>query len=83
MLLANYLEPMRAANTLVANSFYNGQFLSLEGSIISSSSGLPVFSQNKLSHMGSFDYLFILKSYNHLEHDTAQYQKPLQDSARK
>ena len=45
MCLSNYLELMRAANTLVGNSFYNGQFLSLEGSIISSSSGLPVFSQ--------------------------------------
>ena len=83
MCLANYLEPMRATNTLVGNSFYNGQFLSLEGSFISSSGGLPVFSQNKLSHMGSFDYLFILMSYDYLEHDTAQYQKTFHDSARK
>ena len=81
MCLANYLELMRAANTLVDNSFYNGHFLSLEGSIISSSSGLPVFSEQKLCNLGSFDYLFILTSYNYLEQDTAQYQKTLPDGA--
>ncbi len=83
MCLANCLEPMRAANTLVGHKFYNWRFLSLEGQTVSSSSGLPVLSQGRVGDMAPCDYLFILTSYDYLIHDTAQCRKILQDSARK
>ena len=83
MCLANCLEPMRAANTLVSCDFYNWRFLSLKGQTVLSSSGLPVLAQGKLGDMAPCDYLFIITSYDYLMHDTAQCRKALQDSARK
>ena len=83
MCLANCLEPIRAANTLIGREIYTWRFLSLEGQTVSSSSGLPVRSQGKLSNMGHCDYLFILTSYDYRLHDTVQCRKALQDSARK
>jgi len=83
MCLANCLEPMRAANTLVEKRFYRWRFLSLEGQTVSSSSGLPVLPQGKLGDMAPCDYLFIVTSYDYLKHDTAQCRRALQDSARK
>lgn len=83
MCLANCLEPLRAANTMVGRNFYKWRFLSLEGQTVSSSSGLPVLTQGKLVDMEHCDYLFIVTSYDYLLHDTAQCRKVLQDSARK
>ena len=40
--LANGVEPLRAANTLLGRDVYEWKFMSLDGAGVTSSSGLPV-----------------------------------------
>ena len=61
--LANSVEPLRAANTLSGEPLYRWQFLSVDGSEVSSSSGLPVQPGMRLSEHSGGDYLFVMSSY--------------------
>ena len=67
--LANCLEPMRAANDFLSDAQFNWQFLTPSGETVHSSSDLPVMGLAAQEHCGECDYLFILASYGHLEHD--------------
>lgn len=60
--LANAVEPMRAANTLLGRKAYGWQFLSLDGQPVNSSSGLPVTPEVALGQ-ASGDLLFLMPSY--------------------
>ena len=77
MCLANCLEPMRAANTLVGREFYRWRFLSLSGDTVASSSGLPILPHAELDPEKTCDYLFVVASYDFLKHDTADCRRRL------
>jgi len=61
--LANAVEPLRAANTLARKQLYRWQFLSLDGAVVTSSSGLPVQPEMPLARHPGGDYLFLMPSY--------------------
>ncbi len=61
--LANAVEPLRAANTLFGRRAYDWQFLTLDGTSVTSSSGLPVAANAALGVGGKGDVLFVLPSY--------------------
>ncbi|MEK9640999.1 MAG: AraC family transcriptional regulator, partial [Paracoccaceae bacterium] len=77
MCLANCLEPMRAANTLVGREFYRWRFLSLSGDTVASSSGLPILPHAALDPEKPCDFLFVVASYDFLKHDTADCRRRL------
>ncbi len=60
--LANSVEPLRAANSLLGRQVYQWQFLTLDGQPVISSSGLPVTPDATLSQ-ASGDFLFLMPSY--------------------
>lgn len=68
--LANAIEPLRAANVLAQAELYRWQFLSLDGSAVKSSSGLPVQPEAALRHHSGGDLLFVLPSYDIERHAT-------------
>ena len=82
MCLANCLEPMRAANTLVGRDFYNWRFLSLSGDTVASSSGLPILPHGALNVEDPCDFLFVVASYDFQKHDTADCRRRLSQSAK-
>ena len=65
--LANAVEPMRAANTLLRRQAYSWRFLTVGGEPATSSSGLSVAPDGALTADSRGDYLFIMPSYGHLE----------------
>lgn len=69
--LANCLEPMRAANNFLGTDQFRWQFLTPDGDKVFSSSDLPVMGLDAAENCTSCDYLFILASYDHLNHDNA------------
>ena len=65
--LANAIEPLRAANTLMRKALYSWQFLGIDRAPLVSSSGLPVTPQAALSRAEGDD-LFIMPSYGYRAH---------------
>ncbi len=65
--LANAVEPLRAANMLLGRVAYQWSFMSLDGTAVQSSSGLPVAAEVALSQSGSGDALFLIPSYEYQE----------------
>ncbi len=63
--LANVLEPLRAANDLLGREVYRWQFLTLDGQPVESSSGLPVSPHAVLGEEKPSDYLVLLPSYGY------------------
>ncbi len=63
--LANAIEPLRVVNSLTAKTHYSWEYVTLDGTQVSSSSGLPVSPSRKLSQIEKADDLFILSSYDH------------------
>ncbi|TDK51437.1 GlxA family transcriptional regulator [Antarcticimicrobium luteum] len=61
--LANAIEPLRAANDLSSKKIYRWQFVTLDGAGVTSSSGLPVVPECRLSDHPGGDYLFVMPSY--------------------
>lgn len=78
--LANAVEPFRAANTIARKPLYSWHFLSMEGGTVTSSSGLPVETQEWSKITPSGDYLFVMPSYG-FERFTSQ-SGPLLRTAR-
>ena len=60
--LANAIEPLRAANTLSDKEVYSWDFRSLEGGVVTSSSGLPVQTE-PLGQSKRGAALFVMPSY--------------------
>ena len=60
--LANAVEPLRAANTLLGRQVYHWQFLTLDGKPVTSSSGLPVTPDTALGQARG-DMLCLMPSY--------------------
>jgi transcriptional regulator GlxA family with amidase domain len=80
--LANTVEPMRAANTLLGRYVYHWQFLSLDGLPVASSSGLPVTPDAALGQM-SGDLLFLMPSYGARKLADAATLRALRSAARR
>lgn len=62
--LANAIEPLRAANNLSGQKLYEWRFVSLDGSAMTSSSGLTVQIETALSDRAGGDFLFVVTSYD-------------------
>lgn len=67
--LANAIEPLRGANKLSGRDLYHWDFVSLDGQVVTSSSGLPVMPCSSLSRHGGGDFLFLMPSYGVFEQD--------------
>ena len=75
--LANAVEPLRAANTLARKQLYRWQFLSIDGTVVTSSSGLPVQPEMPLGRHPGGDLLFVMPSYGFATHCTPACSKAL------
>lgn len=75
--LANAVEPLRAANTLAGKQLYRWQFLSIDGAVVTSSSGLPVQPEMPLGRHPGGDLLFVMPSYGYATHCTPACSKAL------
>jgi len=75
--LANAVEPLRAANTLARKQLYRWQFLSIDGGVVTSSSGLPVQPEMALGRHPGGDLLFVMPSYGYVAHCTPACSKAL------
>ncbi len=75
--LANAVEPLRAANTLARKELYRWQFLSIDGAVVTSSSGLPVQPDMPLGRHPGGDLLFVMPSYGYSDHCTPACSKAL------
>lgn len=75
--LANAVEPLRAANTLARKQLYRWQFLSLDGAVVTSSSGLPVQPDMPLGRHPGGELLFVMPSYGYANHCTPACSKAL------
>ena len=60
--LANTVEPLRAANSILGQRVYEWQFASITGEKVTSSSGLPVVPDTTLQRANG-DVLFVMPSY--------------------
>jgi transcriptional regulator GlxA family with amidase domain len=81
--LANCLEPLRAANTVSRADLFEWRIATLDGDPARSSSGMQVLPHDALGRLARCDYLFILASYDHVRHDTAQTRKALRAAAKR
>lgn len=68
--LANCLEPLRAANGFAKSPVFEWSFHTPDGRPVASSSGLPILPNAAADECPPCDYVFVLASYNHLDHDT-------------
>ncbi len=81
--LANAVEPLRAANTLLGRKTYDWQILTLDGAPVTSSSGFPVVPAAGLSEASGGDALFLLPSYDYRHHATVKCSQLLRAAARR
>ena len=81
--LANCIEPLRAANTLTSQDAFDWQIATVDGLACRSSSGIDILAGTSLSQAGASDYLFVLASYGHDRHDTAENRRRLRAAAQR
>lgn len=81
--LANAVEPLRAANTLARKQLYRWQFLSIDGAVVTSSSGLPVKPELALGRHPGGDCLFVMPSYDFDRHATVACTRALRAARRR
>lgn len=78
--LANTVEPLRAANGFAGREIYRWRFLSLDGGIVASSSGMPVASHGRLAE-ASGDLLIVMPSYRYADHASVAASRALRAAA--
>jgi len=81
--LANTVEPMRAANDALGRTAYRWRLLSLDGEPVTSSSGMQLMPDGKLSDVPGGDALFILPSYAYRTYGTPACLDALRAAARR
>lgn len=81
--LANCLEPLRAANTLTRSRAFDWRIMTPDGSPAISSSGIEVLPHAPLSALKACNYLFVLASYDHDQHDSPITRRVLRAATRK
>jgi transcriptional regulator GlxA family with amidase domain len=79
--LANAVEPLRAANTLIGRRVYDWAYLSMDGRAVTSSSGLPVAVGAALSAGGGGEALWLLPSYGYRDFATPASSRALRTAA--
>tara|TARA_B110000971_G_scaffold219173_1_gene259669 strand:- start:1478 stop:2416 length:939 start_codon:yes stop_codon:yes gene_type:complete len=80
--LANILEPLRAANDLSGRLNYSWKIVTLDGLEVSSSSGLRLGADARLSDAGG-DILMVMPSYEFLAHATVTTSRALRAAAKR
>ena len=81
--LANAVEPLRAANSLLGRAVYDWTFISMNGSPVRSSSGLPVAVECALPGSPRGDVLFVIPSYDYRQLVTPASLRALRAAARR
>ncbi|MGR3343636.1 MAG: GlxA family transcriptional regulator [Paracoccaceae bacterium] len=81
--LANAVEPLRAANSLLGRCAYDWAFISMDGAPVCSSSGLPVAVECALSRSQRGDVLFVIPSYGYRHLVTPASLRALRAAARR
>ena len=79
--LANAVEPLRAANSLLGWQAYDWCYLSADGAPVKSSSGLPVSVQTSLGRASGGDVLMLLPSYGCRSYATPDMLRALRQAA--
>ncbi|MEX2631333.1 MAG: GlxA family transcriptional regulator [Tistlia sp.] len=67
LVLANAIEPLRAANQLSGETLFRRSLLTLDGAPATSSSGIAVNADRRLSEAGPLDLLFVVAGYGFRE----------------
>lgn len=81
--MANCIEPLRAANTQTLRENFHWMIYTVDGAPASSSSGIEVVAHANLAELTKVDYLFVLASYNHDEHDRRETRRILRSATAK
>lgn len=81
--LANAVEPLRAANTLTRQPLYRWEYLGMDTTPVTASSGLPVTPTRSLSTHPGGALLLVLPSYGHLRHATPTTSRALRAARRR
>lgn len=79
--MSNCLEPLRAANAVSGQTVFDWRILTLDGMAVRSSSGVQILPDGALGTLKRCDYLFVLSSYAHTQHDTARVRRALRQAA--
>lgn len=66
--LANAVEPLRAANHFAGTRLYDWSLLSSDGAPVTTSSGLTIAADQKLSSLTKPDMLFVVAGYDYRRH---------------
>ncbi len=80
--LANAVEPLRAANHFAGAGLYDWSLLSLDGKPVTTSSGLSIAADEKLSNLSKPDMLFVVAGYGYRRHASRRLRRELQYYAR-
>ena len=80
--LANFLEPLQAANLVTRSRSFDVRIATLDGEAVHSSSGLLVMPHSRLDDLPPCDTLFVLASYDHERHDDRETRRALQAASR-
>ena len=81
--LANAVEPLRAANEFLMRDAYRWRFVTLDGSAVESSSGLPVSPNSSLREHPGGAYLFVASSYDVRGYANARTSRALVSASRR
>ncbi|MEO0944510.1 MAG: GlxA family transcriptional regulator [Pseudomonadota bacterium] len=79
--LANAIEPLRAANSFLMREAYRWEYVTLDGSPVTSSSGLPVLPARRLQDHPGGAFLFVASSYGVRQHATRITTRALKSAA--
>jgi AraC family transcriptional regulator, glycine betaine-responsive activator len=71
LVLANAVEPLRAANQLSGQELFRRSLLTVNGDVALSSSRIVVRPDGRLAEVGQLDALFVVAGYNFRERATA------------
>ncbi|MBO9476339.1 helix-turn-helix domain-containing protein [Shimia sp. R11_0] len=80
--LANTVEPMRAVNRLTGRQLFEWQFVSLDGAVVSSSSGLSVTPHSAIGAVQG-DCLIVMPSYGFRAHGGGGTHRALRAAAQR
>ena len=82
-ILANAVEPLRAANTILAQPVYSWDLVSLDGSTVTSSAGMRVVPDGPLLDTTTGAGLILLPSYGFRAFSTPEFGRKLRSAARR
>lgn len=81
--LANAVEPLRAANGFLMREAYRWEYVTLDGAVVESSSGLPVLPNRRLQDHPGGEFLFVASSYDVRRFATQSTSRALKSATRR